>query len=76
MSSLSLGDLPSQIDLSSSIQILIPNSIVDFGLIQNPTTDSSQQSQFGYNFDLFSIKINQFLSIFDLLIKIRLKMIN
>ena len=49
------------------------NSDDDFCTIGNPTTNLSRRSQFLYNFDLFLIKINQFQSIFDFLIKIRWK---
>ena len=62
---LSLEDAGLQIE-SSKIRIPSrPNSIVDFGPIGNPTTKLYRQLQFQSNFDLFSIKIDHFWSIFD-----------
>ena len=72
----SLGDLPSRINSSLSIWIQIPNSDDDYNTnsISNLDNDydtnlnarqrSSRRLRFGYNFDLVSIKIDQFWSIF------------
>ena len=62
----SLGNLPSQINSSSSIRIWIPNSDDDYDTISISMTILSQQSRFRSNFDLFLIKIDYFGSLFQL----------
>ena len=58
MYTLSLGDLQSQIKLSSTNQIGIPNLDNDFHRYLIPSQRSSRRSQFWLNFDLFLIKVN------------------
>ena len=73
---LRVGDAGLQIK-SLTIWILShPNSIVDYDPNPIPTTISCRRSQFQYKFDLLLITVNHFWSNFDLLIKIRPKMID
>ena len=76
LSILSLGDFGSGIELLTIWIPSCPNLIVDYNMNLITTADSSRQSQFQSNFDLFFIKVDQFGSYFDLSIEIRLKMID
>ena len=62
---------------SSTIRIPSrPNSIVDNNMNWIPSWRLSRWSRFWYNFDIILIKIDQFRCSFNLLIKIRSKIIN
>ena len=65
---LSLGDLPSQIELSSTIWIQIPNLDDDFDTNPIPSRRMNRRLnrrlQFQLNFDLYLIKVDRFRSLF------------
>ena len=63
--SVMVGNADWQIELLT-IQIWIPtNWDDDYDMNPIPTTNSSRQSRFQSNFDLFFIKVDHFLSLFD-----------
>ena len=62
---LSLGDLPSQIESSSTIRCRISNSDDDFDMNPIPSRWWSRRSWFWLNFALFFIKVNLFWTVFD-----------